>query len=50
MIELSIHLSDELNQRFRKVVYDRKGYRRGAIREAVLEAIEDWMSKNGEGI
>lgn len=45
MRELSIELDDDLDKRFRKVVFDRKGYRRGAIREAAIEAIQDWLKK-----
>ena len=40
-----VEIDDELGKRFRKVVIDVKGNKRGAVKEAIKEAIELWLSK-----
>ena len=43
MGRMSIVLSDDLEQRFRKAVALKYGWKKGALSEAVEEAIEDWI-------
>ena len=38
-------IDDELGKRFRKAVIDIKGVKKGAISEAIEEAIELWLGK-----
>ena len=38
-------IDDELGKRFRKAVIDIKGVKKGAVSEAIEEAIELWLSK-----
>lgn len=47
---LSVSIPDELDEEFREII-TRKfgGYRKGIIRKGVIEALEDWISKNGVG-
>ncbi len=43
--KLQVVLSDETEEKFRKAAFGAKGLRKGAISEAVEEAIEDWIAK-----
>jgi len=43
MGKMNIVLDDELEKRFRKAVFERKGMKKGNISEALQEAIEQWM-------
>ena len=43
MGKMNIVLSDELEEKFRKAVFERKGMKKGNISEALKEAIEQWM-------
>ncbi len=36
-------LDDELEQKFRKKVFERKGMKKGNISESLEEAIQQWM-------
>ncbi len=41
--KMNIVLSDELEEKFRKVVFQRKGMKKGNISKALEEAIKQWM-------
>jgi hypothetical protein len=41
---VSFSISDDLNERFRKKVAEKFGYRKGNIKKAVEEAIEKWIN------
>jgi uncharacterized Fe-S radical SAM superfamily protein PflX len=43
MGKMNIVLTDELESKFRKTVYETKGYKKGNISEAIEEAIECWI-------
>lgn len=43
MGKMNIVLDDELEKRFRKVVFERKGMKKGNISEALQEAIDQWI-------
>ena len=43
MGKMNIVLSDELEEKFRKAVFERKGMKKGNISEALKEAIQQWM-------
>jgi hypothetical protein len=45
MGKMNVVLSDELENKFRKTVYESKGYKKGNISEAMEEAIECWIKK-----
>lgn len=45
---MNIVLSDEREKKFRKVVYETKGYKKGNISEAIEEAIDCWIEKQEE--
>lgn len=45
MGKMNIVLSDELEDRFRRGVYERKGYKKGNISEALEEALELWLTE-----
>ena len=45
MGQLNFVIPDELEERFRKEVFKRKGMRRGNMREALIEAIELWIER-----
>jgi len=43
--KMIFELDLERDDRFRKAIYDSKGLRKGAIKEALEEAIDDWIKK-----
>lgn len=43
MGKMNIVLDDTLEEKFRKVVFERKGMKKGNISEALEEAIKYWM-------
>ncbi len=45
---LIVSLSDDLDDRFRTAIFTAKGFRKGAITEATVEAIESWIKTNGK--
>jgi hypothetical protein len=42
--KLIVEISDELNDEFRKVVYKRFGFKKGAIKKALYEVLNDWIA------
>ena len=48
MVIIKATISKELDQLFREKVLDKYGFRRGALSEALVEAIENWISPNFE--
>ena len=42
----NIVLEDKLDEKFRKVVFHVFGYRKGALSEALADAIVIWINKN----
>jgi len=46
--KLTVLLDDELDERFRKAVFENKGMRRGNITEAVEEALEEWIMERNK--
>ena len=49
MGKMNIVLKDELEQEFRKTVFERKGMKKGNISKALEEAIQCWIEHEGEG-
>ena len=45
-VKTSIELKEEVDKKFRMAVATTKGFRKGALGEAIEEAIEDWIKKN----
>jgi len=45
MGRMSIVLSDKLEEKFRKVVAAKYGWKKGALSEAIEEAVEEWIRK-----
>ena len=48
MGKLNVVLPDDVENRFRKVVFEKMGRLIGNVSEALEEAIEDWMRDNKE--
>ena len=46
MGKMNIVLTDELEKRFRRAVFERKGMRKGNISDALAEAIEQWIKSH----
>ena len=44
-MRLHISTNDDLGQTFREAAMKRFGYKQGALKKAVEEAIEDWLQK-----
>jgi hypothetical protein len=44
--KLTVLLSDDLDDKFRKAVFKAYGFHKGSITKAVAEALENWI--NGE--
>lgn len=49
MGRLNIVLDDELEEKFRKKVFERKGMKKGNISESLEEAIQQWMNHYKKG-
>ena len=45
MARWTVTIDDELDKRFREIVAKVKGFKRGALKEALEEAIELWLQK-----
>lgn len=45
MVKITFELNEKLNNKFRKAIVTNKGLYRGAIQEALIEAINDWIIK-----
>lgn len=45
---IDFNLNSELEERFRKEVYKRKGMKKGNITEALEEAIQYWIKKENK--
>jgi hypothetical protein len=43
MARIVVDIDDDLNKQFRKVIIDRFGNKKGALKKAVEEAIKLWM-------
>jgi len=43
MGKINIALDDDIEERFRKAVFQRKGMKKGNISKALEEAIEHWI-------
>jgi hypothetical protein len=41
-----VELDDELDARFRQTIAQKKGLRKGVIKEAFEEAVRAWIEKN----
>lgn len=48
MGKMNIVLNDECEKKFRKTVYEKKGYKKGNISIAIEEAIDLWIQKQQE--
>ena len=48
MGKMNIVLSDEREKKFRRTVYENKGYKKGNISEAIEEAIDLWIKREEE--
>jgi len=42
---INITISDQLEDRFRKAVATKCGWKKGALSEAIEEAVQDWIKK-----
>ena len=40
---INVLVDDNLDEKFREAVYQKKGMHKGNISEALIEAIEDWI-------
>ncbi len=45
MGKMNIVLDDKLEEKFRSVIFQEKGMKKGNISEALEEAITEWMKK-----
>ena len=45
MAKFTFELNDSLDEKFRKVVAQSKGLRRGVIQQAITEAIQAWIKE-----
>ena len=48
MGKMNISLPDELEDKFRKAVYEKKGMKKGNISESLEEAIEAWIMEQAK--
>ena len=45
-VRTTILLPADLDKKLRRAVFDRKGLRQGVLTEAMIEAVELWLSTN----
>jgi metal-responsive CopG/Arc/MetJ family transcriptional regulator len=45
MARIVVDIDDDLNKEFRKVIIDRFGSKKGALKEAIEEAVKLWIQK-----
>ena len=43
---INLTISDELEKKFRELVFKKKGWKKGSVKEAIEEAISLWIEKN----
>lgn len=43
--KLTVLIKDDLDEKFREAVFEKKGMHKGNIKEAIEEAIELWINK-----
>ena len=48
LVRRNIVLDDDLDDQFRDVVYRRLGYRKGALSEALSQAITAWIKNSSQ--
>ena len=48
MGKIYVVLPDDLEEKFRKAVFNRFGMKKGNLTIAIEEAIEDWVNKGSE--
>jgi hypothetical protein len=46
MGRINLILPDDFDEKFRDVVFQKYGMKKGNITEAITEALKDWMKKN----
>ena len=44
--KLIVDITDELDEQFRNALFNAKGFKKGVIKEAVEEAIVEWIRTN----
>jgi len=49
MGRVNLKIDDGLEERFRRVAADRFGAKKGFLKKAIEEAIQDWINKNEGG-
>jgi hypothetical protein len=45
-VRLNITIDDKLEKRFREVVGEVYGYKKGVLQQAIETAVKEWMEKN----
>ena len=45
MPQINLNITDDLDKEFRKKVFEKKGLRKGAMTEAIIEALGMWMEQ-----
>jgi hypothetical protein len=48
MGKINVVLTDDLENRFRKTVYEKRGYKKGNISESFAEALELWIKEQNK--
>lgn len=48
MGKMNVVLNNDLEERFRRVVFERKGMKKGNISEALEEALESWIRREDQ--
>ncbi|MEM2026848.1 MAG: hypothetical protein QXT30_03695 [Candidatus Bathyarchaeia archaeon] len=46
MGKLNLKIEDWLESKFRETAYRKYGYRKGSLRRALEEALEEWIRRN----
>ena len=43
---INVTISDELEKEFRELIFKKKGWKKGKLKEAIKEAVTLWIEKN----
>ena len=45
---INIRIPDELDEKIRQIAARKYGFRKGSLKKAIIEALEEWIRKNEE--
>lgn len=50
MGQLNVRIPDELEEKIRRIAAKKFGFKKGFLSKAVIEALKEWVERNGESV